>query len=553
MKTGKSKITLGTGLLILALCLPGLASAQESSITYQGQLEQSGEPFTGTANLQFRLYPQLTGGSQIGSQQTLQNVPIADGLFQVELDYEPADFDGGERYLEIRVNGTPLSPRQRVTATPYALIAATTAAGAVGGSAIDPSEVQLRVAGDCPAGRSIRRILEDGTVVCETDDIGEPGWSLGGNSGTDPSTDFIGTTDATALELRTANVRSLRIEPSAETFEGRPVTTNTIAGANVNEVLPGIRGATISGGGGPISDDEGNGDPDYFFVAPNRVMGNYGSISGGGNNRAGMDGGPALENSGQTVGGGFGNWASGSVSSIGGGFENLASGANSTIAGGSGNEASAGNSTVGGGSSNEASGGHSVVGGGRNNIASGARSFIGGGERNEVTGANGIIAGGSFNCVGGTASWAGGQNAKVRPGIGSEFFSLGCSLVPNSGDSDGDEGTFIWADSEDAEFVSTGPDQFLVRARGGVGFGGAPDDYFDIKSPVEFVSGDGVTENGVFRIRLNGATKFRVFANGGVGVGSSFSGPGTPQNGLSVFGNVQLGSLAPAGGDPLCL
>ena len=33
----------------------------------------------------------------------------------------------------------------------------------------------------------------------------------------------------------------------------------------------------------------------------------------------------------------------------------------------------------------------------------------------------------------------------------------------------GDEGTFIWADSIDEEFLSTGPNQFLVRAGGGVG------------------------------------------------------------------------------------
>ena len=45
----------------------------------------------------------------------------------------------------------------------------------------------------------------------------------------------------------------------------------------------------------------------------------------------------------------------------------------------------------------------------------------------------------------------------------------GCADVPLSGDADGDEGTFIWADSESADFVSTGPDQFLIRAAGGVG------------------------------------------------------------------------------------
>ena len=32
-------------------------------------------------------------------------------------------------------------------------------------------------------------------------------------------------------------------------------------------------------------------------------------------------------------------------------------------------------------------------------------------------------------------------------------------------------GTFVWADSQDADFVSSGTNQFLIRAEGGVGIG----------------------------------------------------------------------------------
>ncbi|MEN1728792.1 MAG: hypothetical protein AAGJ52_10185, partial [Pseudomonadota bacterium] len=121
--------------------IPTLALAQAPVLTYQGELRESGQPFTGTANLQFLLFDQPSGGSQIGSVQNRPNWPVNGGQFQVELDFGLAAFDGSDRYLEVLVNGNPLTPRQRVTAAPYALRAASTAPGAVDGNAIDSSEV----------------------------------------------------------------------------------------------------------------------------------------------------------------------------------------------------------------------------------------------------------------------------------------------------------------------------------------------------------------------------------------------------------------------------
>ena len=111
--------------LLIALCLvlPAAGLMAQTELIYQGRLDQSSQPFTGTADLFFQLYDQPAGGNQIGGDQLLSAWPVEDGLFQVELDFGPAAFDGSARYLEVRVDGTTLSPRQRITAAPVAQFA----------------------------------------------------------------------------------------------------------------------------------------------------------------------------------------------------------------------------------------------------------------------------------------------------------------------------------------------------------------------------------------------------------------------------------------------
>ena len=86
--------------LTAALLSAGLM-AQTTTLTYQGQLRENGQPFTGTANLEFRLFDQLIGGSEVAGSQTRLNWPVEDGLFQVGLDFGAGVFDGSDRYLEI--------------------------------------------------------------------------------------------------------------------------------------------------------------------------------------------------------------------------------------------------------------------------------------------------------------------------------------------------------------------------------------------------------------------------------------------------------------------
>jgi len=116
-------------------------------------------------------------------------------------------------------------------------------------------------------------------------------WKLDGNSGTTAGSNFLGTSDNQALELKVNNRRALRLEPNA-------TSPNIIGGYNGNSVTAGF-GATIGGGG-----QSGAG-------SNNRVTDNYGTVGGGAGNQAGDAAGATSDRTYATVAGGFENTASG--------------------------------------------------------------------------------------------------------------------------------------------------------------------------------------------------------------------------------------------------
>ncbi len=106
----------------------GQLSSMGSAFTYQGELKLTGEPVNDTADFEFTLWDDLEGGAQIGSLVPVSEVPVEEGLFNVELDFGVMAFNGDARWLEVAVRSpagegefTTLSPRQALTAAPYAL------------------------------------------------------------------------------------------------------------------------------------------------------------------------------------------------------------------------------------------------------------------------------------------------------------------------------------------------------------------------------------------------------------------------------------------------
>ena len=107
----------------LTLVVSSDARSDQLAINYQGQLLSSGMPFTGNATLEFVLFNQPSGGEPISDIVKKGDLPVKDGLFQVELDFGPNQFSNETVYLQIFVEGVALSPRKKIHVSPVALVA----------------------------------------------------------------------------------------------------------------------------------------------------------------------------------------------------------------------------------------------------------------------------------------------------------------------------------------------------------------------------------------------------------------------------------------------
>ena len=105
-----------------------------------------------------------------------------------------------------------------------------------------------------------------------------------------------------------------------------------------------------------------------------------------------------------------------------------------------------GSLNIGGSAPNRVTGDFGTVGGGSLNTASGGfAATVGGGQQNTASGDYATVPGGLLNTATNYA-FAAGNRAKAT-----------------------NQGSFVWADSQNSDFASTANNQFLIRASGGVG------------------------------------------------------------------------------------
>lgn len=400
--------------LSLAMSAPALHAA---AWVYQGQLIDAGQPASGVYDLRLTLLD-ASGSKALRPPVVFPGVKVQQGQFRVDLDF-----------------GMDL--------TQYSKLKLKTEVATAGSQFVQIGDAQTFEPKSTLAG------------VC---------WDTQGNAGTNSATDFLGTTDGQELIFRVGNSQIMRFD----------FPNNIIAGSSANGVDTfGDANQTIAGGGSTAT------NCGLIGTEPcgNSVVATYGTVGGGGSNQ--------VSNNFGTIAGGNNNSVTGGAGVVAGGSDNIASGSNAAVGGGARNSASASNSVVAGGFFNLAtgaragvlsgdeviaSGDYSAIAGGIDNRATGERSNISGGTNGLASGMGSAVPGGTDNCAGGDQSWAGGSRAIVRSGNG--VGDVACAA--GSGDANGDEGSFIWADTQAGNFVSSNANQFLVRAGGGVAINGTP-------------------------------------------------------------------------------
>jgi hypothetical protein len=382
------------GLFLLFFTLASAHAQVPSLVNYQGRLINGTNLVNASVTVDFYLYTNSVGGSLV-YLETDAGVAVVDGLYSTFLGDNPtigvfADaLTNAPLYVEVRINGATMCPRERIASVSYAITAGGVTNGAVSTSmmadgavtgpkiaanAVTSVQIAAGAVSNSDLGASAvtyDKIL-DGTIkAADLDDLAA--WKPTGNSGLTAGTHFIGTIGSSPLDLRANNQRILRLD-------GAGTSPNVIGGYSANTVTPStVIGATIGGGGASGS--------------PNTIAGNYATIGGGQDN--------TLRSEYSVIGGGRQNEiGTGSVSGvIGGGWNNEIQ--SNTL-----------RATIGGGQNNlieSFSYGATLAGGYQNAIRSGSLSAaIGGGYLNEIRdGSSGsTIAGGETNTIDGNADLA---------------------------------------------------------------------------------------------------------------------------------------------------
>ncbi len=511
------------------------SASPPSIISYQGKVLVSGSPASTTLPIAFTLYDHPTIGTALytasgtpGSPTTIEVTPI-NGLFTINLGDNSTNpinsdiFKNNEQlYLQVTINGEPLTPRKRITASPYALnskyldgnIATST-----------PTTTNYIPVSDASGNFSFNDVTSTNLFVTGNAMINStttlPGgiWGSDGKVGigtTTFSSEFLGGPIGTyvprfSLQQPTAELSGISMYAASGTIlsilgglpdgvglltlynnsqtVGSPATmlranetsymasSSLFIGGNENIGSDKLRvaGDINITNGGLLKFDGVSGTPGYVLIvstttglqewAPTSSLGITGG--GGGSLPSGSDGQTLYYN---------GAWQatdvfkiSSTLFSVAAGYQTSASGLYSMVGGGYLNNATGIYSSVVGGRWNTSTANYSSVVGGYWNTASGNSAFIGGGNDNEATDSSAVVVGGHDNI-------SNGQNAFIGAGE-YNMISVGHSSFIGAG-----RNNYI---SQTDSFIGAGRYNNISQTRSFIGSG----EYNRITQSYSFIGG----------------------------------------------------------------
>ena len=147
-----------------------LCAAPPPAVRIQGFVsDRSGGqpvPANGTFQMTFRLYDDAIGGNLVAASGP-SPVQVTGGLYNVDVPFPPASFNGSSLFLEVQINSEILTPRIQVVSVPYAYVAAQATGVAPGGvtsASIAPGAVTPDKLAPCGDGQVLAHV--DGSWTC---------------------------------------------------------------------------------------------------------------------------------------------------------------------------------------------------------------------------------------------------------------------------------------------------------------------------------------------------------------------------------------------------
>jgi hypothetical protein len=218
------------------------------------------------------LWDAVSGGVQVGSTQTVNNVGVANGRFTITLnadnEFGVDAFTGQERWLQIAVrcpagtgSYTTLQPRQSLTAAPYAqsLLPGATISGSVGTntnamlslSNFDPNGVSLRVFDTGLDGVFVDRAGRDGVYVGAAQQDGFFICSTGDQTGCTPQETAngleIGRAQDNGLAIGNAGQNGVEVISSVNAFWARNVSADGLYVQSAGYIGVDVSGDNLAG------------------------------------------------------------------------------------------------------------------------------------------------------------------------------------------------------------------------------------------------------------------------------------------------------------------